>query len=130
MLITLDGLKTALTAVLNTIGNKMEKVNPSAVGLFSLFKSDTDSGDYAHIVNNSETDGSDSNIHTLDWNGNAEFAGDVIANGCGCENPISLNNINYSLNGISCSVKSLQSKLQLEENLVETTSEEIQALFV
>ena len=31
-----------------------------------------------------------SNAHILDWNGNAEFQGDVIVNGCGGSNPISL----------------------------------------
>lgn len=36
MLIDLNGLKTALTAVLNTIGNKMDKNNPSGTGSFSL----------------------------------------------------------------------------------------------
>ena len=99
MLIDLNGLKIALTAVLNSIGNKMDKINPTGVGDLSV-------------------------------DGNAEFSGDVIANGYNGENPISLNNVNSSLNGISCSVKSLQSQLQLEENLVETTSEDIQALFI
>jgi hypothetical protein len=36
MFITLDGLKTALTAVLNIIGNKMDKENPSGVGTLSI----------------------------------------------------------------------------------------------
>ena len=48
-------------------------------------------GKYLHIVGNG-TVGNQSNAHTLDWNGNAEFAGDVIINGCGGENPISLKN--------------------------------------
>lgn len=45
---------------------------------------------YAHILGNGESDSARSNAHTLDWDGNAEFAGDVIANGCGGDSPISL----------------------------------------
>ncbi len=37
-------------------------------------------GKYAHIVGNGEK-GNRSNAHTLDWNGNAWFAGDVIVGG-------------------------------------------------
>lgn len=45
----------------------------------------------AHIVGNGKVDGSNrSNAHTLDWDGNAEFAGDVIAYGCGGKSLISL----------------------------------------
>lgn len=45
---------------------------------------------YAHIVGNGSSDSAKSNAHTLDWSGNAEFQGDVIAYGCGGESPISL----------------------------------------
>ena len=34
-------------------------------------------GKYAHIVGNGSSDGARSNAHTVDWNGNAWFAGDV-----------------------------------------------------
>ena len=44
---------------------------------------------YAHIIGNG-TAAAPSNAHTVDWNGNAEYAGDVKANGCGGVNPISL----------------------------------------
>ena len=55
-------------------------------------------GKYAHIVGNGGWDGSQfayvrSNAHTLDWSGNAEFAGDVVAYGCGGENPIKLSEL-------------------------------------
>ena len=56
---------------------------------------DTD-GKYAHIVGNGKREygvTTRSNAYTLDWNGNAEFAGDVIANGCGGESPISITNL-------------------------------------
>lgn len=45
---------------------------------------------YAHIVGNGISNTNRRNIHTIDWDGNAEFAGDVIAYGCEGENPISL----------------------------------------
>ena len=45
---------------------------------------------YQHIVGNGTSDTARSNAHTLDWSGNAEYAGDVTANGCGGENPVSL----------------------------------------
>ena len=47
-------------------------------------------GKYVHIVGNGESDDTRSNAHTLDWDGNAEYQGDVKANACGGENPISL----------------------------------------
>lgn len=75
---------------------------------------------YAHIVGNGTSATARSNAHTLDWDGNAEFAGDVVAYGCSStESPISLVNIN-----------SLIQSLQEEINDIEDiTSEEIQALF-
>ena len=47
----------------------------------------------AVIVGNG-TDGARANAHTLDWNGNAEYAGDIKANACGGEAPISLKETN------------------------------------
>lgn len=38
-------------------------------------------GKYAHIVGNGEADKTRSNAHTLDWEGNAWFAGDVYVKG-------------------------------------------------
>ena len=52
---------------------------------------------YAHIVGNGDVNNGRSNAHTLDWDGNAEFAGDVIANGCSGENPVSLLDLNSVL---------------------------------
>lgn len=37
----------------------------------------TERGNYAHIVGNGTSDSARSNAHTLDWSGNAWFAGDV-----------------------------------------------------
>lgn len=44
----------------------------------------------ADIVGNGTDDKNRSNAHTLDWEGNAEFQGDVTAQGCGGETPVSL----------------------------------------
>lgn len=38
---------------------------------------------YAHIVGNGTSEGTRSNAHTLDWDGNAWFAGDVYVGGTG-----------------------------------------------
>lgn len=45
--------------------------------------------DYDH-TNKMYFASSRSNAHTLDWHGNAEYAGDVKANACGGQNPVSL----------------------------------------
>lgn len=47
-------------------------------------------GKYIHIAGNGTSPTDRSNAHTLDWDGNAEFMGDVKANACGGETPISL----------------------------------------
>jgi hypothetical protein len=44
-------------------------------------------GKYAHIVGNGWGNGSRSNAHTLDWDGNAWFAGDVYVGGTGQDDP-------------------------------------------
>ena len=48
------------------------------------------SGTYAHIVGNGESDTSPSNAHTLDWNGNAWFAGDIKIGGTGYDDTAAL----------------------------------------
>lgn len=59
---------------------------------------------YVHIVGNGDWDAR-SNAHTLDWDGNAEFMGDVVAHGCSSsESPVSL----ISVNSL---VKSLQEEM-------------------
>lgn len=76
---------------------------------------------YAHIVGNGASTSARSNAYTLDWKGNAEFAGDVVANGCSsAESPISLRYVN-SL------VESLQA--EIDEGFEDVTEEEIRALF-
>lgn len=75
---------------------------------------------YAHIVGNGTSTSSRSNAHTLDWSGNAEYAGDVVANGCGSANsPISLIDISTRTNSLEIAMAEIE----------EVTPEEIQALF-
>ena len=42
---------------------------------------------YAHIVGNGTSDTARSNAHTLDWQGNAWFAGDVYIGGTSMDDP-------------------------------------------
>lgn len=76
---------------------------------------------YAHIVGNGTSNTARSNAHTLDWKGNAEYAGDVVANGCGSANsPVSLVDVNNRTSSLEAIIEEIQ----------DITSEEIQALFV
>lgn len=104
-------------------------------------------GVYLHIVGNGITDKTigkqRSNAHTLDWDGNAEYAGDVIAHGCGGENPISLielaNKINSgstgntggtsSSNGTASDVSYDDQQTQLGVNNVQDAIGELAELF-
>jgi hypothetical protein len=45
-------------------------------------------GRYAHIVGNGKSETARSNAHTLDWDGNAWFAGDVYAGGENIKDPL------------------------------------------
>lgn len=75
---------------------------------------------YAHIVGNGTSNSARSNAHTLDWNGNAEYAGDVIAYGCSSDKfPISLVGINDRTSSLETAISEIS----------DITSEDIQALF-
>ena len=57
---------------------------------------------YAHIVGNGENDSTRSNAHTLDWKGNAWFAGDVYVKGDNQDNGkklLSTSDIYFNENG-------------------------------
>lgn len=74
---------------------KKELQNISTYDSFDEFshiqgKYSTPISNCAHIVGGGTSDTNRKNIHTLDWIGNAEFAGDVIAYGCGKQNRVSL----------------------------------------
>ena len=49
-------------------------------------KNNLEYSSYAHIVGNGSDSLSRSNAHTLDWNGNAKFAGDLYVRGTGTKN--------------------------------------------
>lgn len=48
------------------------------------------SNQYAHIIGGGSSNSDRKNIHTIKWDGTAEYQGDVVANACGGTNPISL----------------------------------------
>lgn len=50
------------------------------------FNAIDEEGKYAHIIGNGADDEHRSNAMTVDWNGNAEFAGDVVADGVSLKN--------------------------------------------
>ena len=51
-----------------------------------------------------------SNAHTLDWHGNAEYAGDVKANACGGQNPVSLVGLDSVVDGMTTATASDEGK--------------------
>lgn len=53
-------------------------------------KYNAESNEYAHIVGNGESEEGRSNAHTLDWDGNAWFAGDVFVGGSGQDDPAAI----------------------------------------
>lgn len=72
---------------------------------------------YAHIVGGGEYR-NPKNINTLDWEGNSEFAGDVKANACGGNSPVSLVEVsNVASNAIPSSAKGIANGVaELDEN--------------
>lgn len=74
---------------------------------------------YAHIVGNGESTLHRSNAHTLDWDGNAEFQGDVKANACGGENPISLVELYNTIQTLTERIAVLEAALNTD-SLTET----------
>lgn len=65
------------------LGSHVEGLNNRAKGNYShvqgKYNYEDNHNRYAHIVGGGTSDSNRKNIHTLDWEGNAEFAGDVIA---------------------------------------------------
>ena len=114
-----EGSKTKATnyyAHAEGLGTIAAGRNQTAMGKYNI--SDTTS---LFIVGNGASNTSRSNAHTLDSSGNAEFAGDVVANGCSSdESPVSLINIGSA-------VQSLEEKIG--EGFEEITDEELQSLF-
>lgn len=66
-------------------------------------------GDHA---NGHEQASTRSNAHTLDWHGNAEYAGDVKANACGGENPVSLIEVSDKVSELKNAFEDFVSSLQ------------------
>ena len=66
---------------------------------------------YAHIVGNGE-ENIPSNAHTLDWDGNAWFAGDIKLGGTGQDDSLAISLLNK--------ITELELKIQLLENKLNT----------
>ena len=62
-------------------------MNSHAQGAYNI--EDTE-GKYAHIVGNGTSELARSNVHTLDWSGNAWFAGDVFVGGSSQDDGVKL----------------------------------------
>ena len=52
-------------------------------GMYNLLDEDGDSGPYAHIIGNGISEDLRSNAHTVDWNGNAWYQGNIKLGGTG-----------------------------------------------
>lgn len=66
-------------------------INQHVQGKYNIEDS---TGKIAHIVGNGTSDADRSNAHTLDWDGNAWFAGDVYVGGTSMANATKLENLN------------------------------------
>lgn len=74
-----EGERTIASTVSQHVQGKYNIIDTSSVG--------DALGKYAHIVGNGTSDTSRSNAHTLDWNGNAWYQGDVYTGGTGQDDP-------------------------------------------
>lgn len=73
---------------------KANSPNQTARGKYNI---PDDKGQYADIVGNGTTDSQRSNAYTLDWNGNAEYAGNVTSKGNVTANDMNLNTLTTAL---------------------------------
>ena len=85
-----EGDSTTASGIASHTEGKGTIANSSFQHVQGKFNVEDTENKYAHIVGGGSSNTDRKNIHTLDWEGNAEYAGDVIANGCSGENPISL----------------------------------------
>lgn len=76
---------------------------------------------FVHIIGNGTSASKRSNAHTLDWNGNAEYAGDVVAYGCSGTSPISLSEVSANVDILSDAIG---------EGYEVISNEELDLLFV
>ena len=76
-----EGFKTEANGQNSHTEGKQTKASSDDQHVQGRFNIEDTSNTYAHIVGNGETDTARSNAHTLDWDGNAWFAGDVKIGG-------------------------------------------------
>ena len=96
----LDTVATGEASHAEGIGTKASRMHQHVQGKYNIPDSSAYPGIYAHIVGNGTADDARSNAHTLDWSGNAEYQGDVIAYGCGGQTPISLKALYDKVNAL------------------------------
>lgn len=73
-----EGWGTVAEGKCTHVQGRFNKIDESDTGTY---------GKYAHIVGNGTSDQNRANIHTLDWNGNSWFAGEVFTGGEGQLDP-------------------------------------------
>ena len=78
---------------------------------------------YLHIVGNGENIMHRSNAHTLDWDGNAWFAGDVYIGGTGQDDPnaVKLATVQYIDEQIGKINRGLKDILDIQQSLIDST---------
>ena len=77
-----EGFKTLATRLSQHVQGRYNIEDPGGGITY-----DYDQGKYAHIVGNGTDEDARSNAHTLDWEGNAWFAGDVYVGGTSQDEP-------------------------------------------
>ena len=78
-----EGSWTYATGVCSHAEGLYTQANGTGQHVQGKYNLTDDQGKYAHIVGNGQGTDSRANAHTLDWNGNAWFAGQIFAGGTG-----------------------------------------------
>ena len=63
------------------IGTKSTQASTHVEGMYNLLNSFGFSGNYAHVIGNGADENNRSNAHTVDWNGNAWYQGNIKLGG-------------------------------------------------
>lgn len=84
-----QNIGTAANAKASSASGLFTTANGEAQHVQGKYNKPDSDNKYAHIIGGG-TENEEKNIHTVDWEGNAEYSGDVIAHGCEEENPASL----------------------------------------
>lgn len=85
-----DGYYTEASGMYSHASGRYTSAASSDQSVRGKYNAIDSSNTYADIVGNGTSTSARKNAYTLDWNGNAEFAGDVKIKACGGSSPISL----------------------------------------